>query len=650
VALIELTHVSRHYGAGDDAVHALEDVSLRIDAGEMLAIVGASGSGKSTLMNLLGCLDKPSAGSLTVDGRDVTTLSVNETAALRRETFGFIFQRYHLLGHLDALGNVALPAVYAGLDSSRRRARATALLQRLGLGERLGHKPHTLSGGQQQRVSIARALMNGGRIILADEPTGALDSASGAQLLALLGELNAQGHTIILVTHDPAVAAHAHRVVELRDGRIVRDEPTQARTRPAAASAPVASATPPPTRADRLAAWRESVAVSLAMLRSNRLRAALSMLGIGIGIAAVVGVMALGDGLQRKLEDNMDAMGAPTIDATVNGGLDRLLKGLPSQAFSREDAAALQALPGVAAARLQRSTMQAARHGAQDAFATVQAVLPGDLSRDRQVIVQGRDISELDLDTAASVAVLNQKALDALFPAGQPTLGALLMLGELPLTVVGVTEDRSAFGLGGMTPTIAVPEATYVARIDSEPTARNLRIYAAPGESTAGLMGPLRQTLLALHGSEDFLLRDGGQFDRINRDSLAGARQTLTAIATISLLVGGIGVMNIMLVSVAERTREIGIRMAIGARPADVRRQFLIESVVICGLGALVGLALPALAAQLTQWLDLKLPLLVGWRAVALALGASAAIGLVFGNLPAGRAARLSPVAALARD
>jgi len=645
VALIELTQVSRHYGAGDDTVHALDDVSLRIEAGEMLAIVGASGSGKSTLMNLLGCLDKPSAGTLKVDGRDVGTLSINETAALRRETFGFIFQRYHLLGHLDAVGNVALPAVYAGLDGTRRRARAIALLQRLGLGERLGHKPHELSGGQQQRVSIARALMNGGRIILADEPTGALDSASGAQLLALLAELNAQGHTVILVTHDAAVAAHAHRVVELRDGRIVRDEPTQARTSTAAAPAAEISA-----RVDRLAAWRESVAVSLATLRSNRLRAALSMLGIGIGIAAVVGVMALGDGLQRKLEDNMEAMGAPTIDATVNGGLDRLLKGLPSQAFSREDAAALQALPGVAAARLQRSTMQAARHGAQDVFATVQAVLPGDLSRDRQLIVQGRDISELDLDTAAPVAVLNQKALDALIPAGQPALGALLMLGELPLTVIGVTADRSAFGLGGMTPTIAVPEATYVARIDNEPTAKNLRIYAAPGESTAGLMGPLRQTLLALHGTEDFLLRDGGQFDRINRDSLAGARKTLTVIAAISLLVGGIGVMNIMLVSVAERTREIGIRMAIGARPADVRRQFLIESVVICALGALVGLALPALAAQLTQWLDLKLPLLVGWRAVALALGASAAIGLVFGNLPAGRAARLSPVAALARD
>ncbi|HWW69310.1 MAG TPA: ATP-binding cassette domain-containing protein, partial [Duganella sp.] len=231
MSLIELERVSRHYALGGADVRALDEVSLRIEQGEMVAIMGPSGSGKSTLMNLLGCLDKPSGGRLRVDGHDLAGLSPDDTAALRRETFGFVFQRYHLLQHLDAVGNVELPAVYAGYGSRGRRQRAMDLLHRLGLGERLSHKPDELSGGQQQRVSIARALMNGGRIILADEPTGALDSESGAELLALLGELNAAGHTVILVTHDADVASHAHRIIELRDGRVVRDAPS---TKPAA--------------------------------------------------------------------------------------------------------------------------------------------------------------------------------------------------------------------------------------------------------------------------------------------------------------------------------------------------------------------------------------------------------------------------------
>lgn len=287
MSLIELEQVSRHYSSGGVKMRALDDVSLRIEAGEIVAIMEASGSGKSTLMNLLGCLDKPSSGRLMADGHNLAKLSSDQMAALRRHIFGFVFQRYHLLQHLDAVGNVELPAIYAGYKHRQRRERAIALLQRLGLGERLPLKLDALSGGQQQRVSIARPLMNGGRIILADEPTGALDSASGTELLALLGELNAAGHTVILVTHDAEVAAHAQRIIELRDGKIIRDAPSSGATRqaPPGQESTLLPASHGPGH--WLAPWREALAMGLAALGGNRMRSALSMLRISVGIAAV---------------------------------------------------------------------------------------------------------------------------------------------------------------------------------------------------------------------------------------------------------------------------------------------------------------------------------------------------------------------------
>jgi macrolide transport system ATP-binding/permease protein len=651
MALIELDRVSRRFTVGDGEVLALDALSLRIEAGEMLAIMGTSGSGKSTLMNLLGCLDKPSSGTLRVDGHDLSTLSSDETARLRRETFGFIFQRYHLLPHLDAVGNVELPAVYAGLSGGQRRERARSLLQRLGLGNRLDHRPHALSGGQQQRVSIARALMNGGRIILADEPTGALDSATGAELLALLRELNAQGHTVILVTHDPAVAAHARRIVELRDGRVVRDEALPGGvpvTHAPAAALPTPAAGSAGRGVGRLAAWREALATSVAVLAGNRLRAALSTLGIAIGIAAVVAVLALGAGLQIKLKQSMEAIGTPALD--VSSGHLRLLTGLQSKPFTPNDVAAVRAMPGVAYARLQRSSYLTARYGKRDAQAVMKSMALGDLAREKEEVVQGRDLTALDMASAAPVVLINQKAVEALFPGGPP-LGERLMVGEQVFTIVGVTQSRSSMPFSFSQPSLFLPDTSYDRLIDTSREAAAMRIFPAPGLATTVLEAPLRELLLARHaGIEDFTITDNQSFERMSQGLLAGAQAVLAAIAAISLLVGGVGVMNIMLVSVAERTREIGIRMAIGARQGDVRRQFLIESVLVCGLGAVVGLSLPWLAARLLSLTSLDLSLVIGWQAAALALGTSTAIGLLFGNLPADRAARLSPVVALARE
>lgn len=653
MSLINLERVSRHYMSGGTQVRALDDVSLCIEAGEMVAIMGASGSGKSTLMNLLGCLDKPSSGRLTVDGHDLSELSSDQTAALRCETFGFIFQRYHLLAHLDAVGNVELPAVYAGYSSRARRRRAVALLQRLGLGDRLSHRPDALSGGQQQRVSIARALMNGGRIILADEPTGALDSASGAELLALLGELNAAGHTVILVTHDDKVASHARRIIELRDGRLVRDCVVTAT--PTAAPGEQ-SIVPPASRgpAHWLAPWREALTMSLAALNGNRLRSALSMLGVSIGIAAVIGISALGQAARRQVETS--AQQASPSKMTITRGNRKFAYWTPTQPLSLRDAAALRSLPGVTGVLASYSSQATAQYGSHAEMVTVIGTAVGELVLGHQIIGQGRGITAQDLDSRAQVAVLDRVAREVLFAPDEAVLGKQVLVGALPFTVIGVSqsasvsESPSQFSYKAMGK-INVPDATYTAKFDTRQESDALTVHFTSPLPTETFRAQVRQRLLALHGGiEDFSLDSGDMVAGIFSSLLTTLTRVLTAIAAISLLVGGVGVMNIMLVSVSERTREIGIRMAIGARQRDVRRQFLIESVVLCCLGGLGGVALPWLLALVVRLMLPGMALLVSWDALAVALGTCSAIGLLFGTLPARSAAALSPVIALARD
>lgn len=654
MSLIELDRVSRHYASGGTQVRALDDVSLRIEAGEMVAIMGASGSGKSTLMNLLGCLDKPSSGQLRVDGQDLAALSPDQTAALRCDTFGFIFQRYHLLPHLDAVGNVALPAVYAGHGGGERRRRATALLQRLGLGERLTHRPDALSGGQQQRVSIARALMNGGRIILADEPTGALDSASGAELLALLAELNAMGHTVIIVTHDAEVASHARRIIELRDGRVVRDVPVPATPRPAVPGEEPALLPASRGPAHWLAPWREALTMSLAALGGNRLRSALSMLGVSIGIAAVIGIMALGEAARSQVENS--AREASSSKLTVTKGNRKFPFGAVTQPLTMRDAAALRSLPGVTAVVPHYASQATARHGRHDETVTVNGVAVGEMRLNGQIIMQGRGISAHDLDARAQVVVLDRAARDVLFTPGEPVLGQQVIVGALPFTVIGLSQPayvndspfKPNFRAVG---TVYLPHTTYTSKLDTRQETDTLNVHFASPFPTETFRAHVRHRLLALHGGiEDFSLDSNDMLNSIFTVLLTKLTGVLTAIAGISLLVGGVGVMNIMLVSVSERTREIGIRMAVGARQRDVRRQFLIESVLLCCLGGLAGVALPWLAALAASSMFPGLKLFVSWDALALALGTCTTIGLLFGNLPARSAAALSPVVALARD
>ena len=227
-AVAELRHINKIYGSGETEVRAVNDLSLSVNAGDYLAVMGASGSGKSTAMNILGCLDRPTSGSYLLQGQPVEGLGDDDLAVLRNRCLGFVFQQFHLLGHLSALENVELPMIYANVPAPERRERATEALQRVGLGQRLQNRPNQLSGGQQQRVAIARAIINRPALLLADEPTGALDSETTRDVLEIFDQLNADGMTVVLVTHEHDVAERAARVLLFRDGRIAESKANSA--------------------------------------------------------------------------------------------------------------------------------------------------------------------------------------------------------------------------------------------------------------------------------------------------------------------------------------------------------------------------------------------------------------------------------------
>jgi macrolide transport system ATP-binding/permease protein len=681
MALIKLRGVSRRYTVGEIELRALDGITLAIEAGEFVAIMGQSGSGKSTLMNVLGCLDNPTEGQFLIDGQDAGQLGPDELAALRRKRFGFLFQRYHLLPHLDARGNAALPAVYAGVGATARTARAQTLLERLGLGERLHHKPNELSGGQQQRVSIARALMNGGEIILADEPTGALDSSSGAEMLGLLKEFNAAGHTIVLVTHDPMVAAHARRVIELRDGRVVKDDGTPV--------GHVAQAMPPSPRAPPVhqggwlrrlqVQWREALATAWLSLQGNRLRTFLSMLGISVGIASVVSVVALTSAARSTLEGEFQSVMSGKI--WIWRGNNNLLPGTQPPSFRLFELDALRSLPGVASVQGERQLPVLLRHGARDANLNARGADQGTLFERKLKLEAGRFFSAYELAEGAQVLVLDKQSCEALFKDSESPIGKTVLLSSsgsadeggglsggrdsleglagnalappnasLPFTVIGTVNTDSQLGFSFGNGIAYVPERTFIQRLDSRPAVDAFSVqidFTLPPDE---VLRHLKHRLVALRGSENFSNRSGDSEFRKMQNFTAGFAALFAGVAAIALLVGGVGVMNIMLVSVSERTREIGIRMAVGARQGDVRLQFLIEAVVLCCLGGLGGVAFSWLGAQALNVAQDRLTVSVSWAALGVAFAVSGAVGLVFGTVPARRAAALSPVDALARE
>lgn len=652
--LIELTRVTREYPSGDSTVAVLKGIDLTISRGEMVAIVGASGSGKSTLMNILGCLDRPSSGSYRISGRETSRLSPDELAALRREHFGFIFQRYNLLPELTALGNVEVPAIYAGRSRGEREPRAASLLGRLGLADKVQNRPNQLSGGQQQRVSIARALMNGAEVILADEPTGALDTASGQEVLRILDELHAEGRTVIIVTHDPGIAARAERIIEIRDGEIIGDHPTGRVTPPALTETdgpPKGLSTAdqharragPAMLATRL---REAFLMALTAMNAHKLRTFLTMLGIIIGIASVVSVVALGAGSRQQVLANISSLGTNTLEIFAGRDFGDTRSGRITTLVV-SDAQALSLQPYVAAVTPTVSTSKTIRYGATEVSTLVNGVGEQFFDARGAKLVAGRLFDAGDVASFSQDAVIDENTRTTLFPDGD-AVGKVVLIGNVPVRITGVVQVQQGFG-PSQNLSVYLPYTTVQSRFLGSTSLRSITVRVADAVDTGLAEQAVTQLLTQRHGTKDFFILNTDDI----RQTITATTQALTlliaSIAVISLVVGGIGVMNIMLVSVSERVSEIGVRMAVGARAGDILQQFLIEAVLVCLIGGFLGVAAALAFGYVFSLVSTTFTLIYSPASIVAAFLSSTLIGVVFGYLPARNASRLDPVVALSK-
>lgn len=648
--LLKLSGIRRSFGQGASAVEVLHGIDLEINKGELVAIIGPSGSGKSTLMNIIGCLDTPTAGSYEVAGHNTFNLSADELASLRRDFFGFIFQRYHLLGHLDAKENVQVPSIYSGYKKSRREARSIELLERLGLGERVAYKPSQLSGGQQQRVSIARALMNGGQIILADEPTGALDSKSGAEVMKILEDLNAQGHTVILVTHDPRIAAHARRVITIKDGLIESDTindkvKVQAQIQDETLVIKNNWSTSLGAYCDR---FKEAYVMAVRAMISNRMRTLLTMLGIIIGIMAVVSVVALARGASDKVIENISSMGTNTITVMPGERMGDVRSGRV-RTLKVNDLTAIQGQPFVDSASPTIQTSVLLRHSNIENNATVYGVNNEYLRVYGMNVAKGRLFNETEATTNPQICVIDANTAKTLFPNTNP-LGQRLLVNDMPVQVIGVLEDKEVAFRPRDALYVYMPYSTLMSRLINQNYLSSIIVRVADGFAPAVAEKSITALLQARHGRKDFFIQSSDTIMKSISQTTGTFTLLISAIAVISLIVGGIGVMNIMLVSVTERTREIGIRMAVGARQSDIMTQFLIESITVCIIGGLMGVVFSVGLGWILGIVMPSIPLSFSAVSILVAVLTSSIIGVVFGFMPARSAARLNPIEALARE
>ncbi|HCP9143272.1 TPA: MacB family efflux pump subunit [Escherichia coli] len=643
--LIELKGVSRTYGNGDQTRTVLKNVDLTIVAGEMVAIIGASGSGKSTLMNIMGCLDVPNRGDYYIDGQNAACLSPDELARVRREHIGFIFQRYHLIPDLSALGNVEIPAIYANSERDSRRQRATALLGRLGLEGREHHKPCELSGGQQQRVSIARALINGGKIILADEPTGALDSQSGQEVLAILNELNRRGHTVVMVTHDMKVARHAKRIIELCDGEIIADS----------GGCVSATETLPKTNRIRQSYWktlldrtRESMQMALKAMKTHRLRTTLTMIGIVFGIASVVTVVALGEGARQETLEEIKSLGTNVV--SIYPGQDLFDDSIESiRTLVPADANALAKQGFIDSVSPEVSASDNIRFLGKSAIASINGVGREHFRVKGIELLQGTTFR--DDRNALQEVIIDENTRKAIFDnTGLQALGQIVFLGSVPARVVGIAKSNNRSDASNRI-TVWMPYSTVMYRIVGKPVLTGISVRLKDNVDNEAAISAISQLLTRRHGIKDFQLYN---FEQI-RKSIEHTSMTFSIlilmVACISLMIGSIGVMNIMLISVTERTHEIGVRMAVGARRSDIMQQFIIEVVLVCLIGGALGIALSYITGALFNALaDGIFAAIYSWQAAVAAFFCSTLIGIIFGYLPARKAARMDPVISLASE
>lgn len=644
--IIELKNIHKYFGSEKNRVHVLKGINLEIQKGDFVAIIGQSGSGKSTMMNIIGCLDVPTNGSYKINGVEVGKMGKDQLAELRCKTFGFIFQRYNLLSSLNATENAALPAIYLGLNADDRNARSVELLKKLDLGNKLGNKPNELSGGQQQRVSIARALMNGGEIILADEPTGALDSKSGEMVMEIIKNLHKQGHTVILVTHDSHIAEQASRIIEIKDGEIVSD------IRKADDFYELKDKVKNIKRSKLDAfkySFQESLKMSVHAILANKMRSLLTMLGIIIGIASVVSVVALGNASQAKILEKISSMGTNTIDIMPGTGFGDMRSGkVKTLKVSDSDYLAKQSFidsstPSVSASGTlvyENYSLTAQLSGVGASFFDVKG----------RKIAQGRIFTQDEVNNIASVVVIDNNTLKEMFSDTPNPIGKIIIFNKKPLKVIGVTEEDNNPGPMSDSMNIWVPYTTAMYKINGSTDINSITVKISDRVNSQVAESSIEHILTSLHGKKDFFMRNSDSIKQTIESTTNTMKLLIASIAVISLIVGGIGVMNIMLVSVTERTKEIGIRMAIGAKQADILQQFLIEAILICLVGGFMGVTLSMLIGFGFNTFSENFGMIFSTASIVLALVCSTAIGIIFGYMPAKNASNLNPIDALASE
>jgi macrolide transport system ATP-binding/permease protein len=651
--MIELRDIYKTYQMGKVEVRALQGISLRIMPGEFAAIMGPSGSGKSTLMHILGLLDRPDRGEYLLSGHNVTNLREEERANLRNREMGFIFQQFHLLARMTALENAQLPLIYAGKGRDRGAAKEKVI--EVGLADRISHRPNELSGGQQQRVAIARALVNNPQVILADEPTGNLDSASKEEILAVLKRLNDEGRTVIVVTHENEVANHARRVIAMRDGKIISDKRA-------------AAAGPAPEKAQRAVAGQEAWGIqrkvdraelkdfiqqALFVMLGHKMRSFLSILGILIGVAAVIAMLSLGYGAQEAIKQQLASLGSNLL--VVRPGSSRMHGvAMETGAVTRlnfSDVAVISRLSGlVKSASPSVSGRAQLVYGSTNWNSQVEGV-GTEYERLRNASpAAGRFFSEEELRMRGKVALLGPTVARELFAENSP-VGETVKINQANFKVIGVLPSKGAAGFHDQDDTVVIPVTTAMYRLLGKDYLDTIYVEAEPAADMQEVQDTIQQLIIQTHR----LTKD--REDTFQIWNMADIRKTLEAttktmaallgsIAAISLLVGGIGIMNIMLVSVTERTREIGLRKAIGATNRDILAQFLVEAMLMSfiggALGILLGCGIAALITFFAGWAVKIAPF-----SILLATVFSVAVGLVFGLWPARQAALLDPIEAL---